>query len=244
MKQRPEERNELRAAGGLSETQQQKRVGGIAEREHRQHNQISLQCRRQRADLKVRLADLKVGTTYCGPFLFHPQQQHNGRNARYRRQRKQRAVPAWEGQQEYRREQRAENGARMIHGAMEAVDLSAIGGIREIREHRVPRRAAYPLADTIDETQREDASPRACDADERPREPGERIAGDHNRLTPAPAVGEPPGDDLQHAAHGVGCAFDDAKRHRRRAEDRCQKKRQQRIDGLARDIVQQADEAE
>ena len=45
---------------------------------------------------------------------------------------------------------------RVIHRAMKAVHLPAIRLVRKIGEHRVARRAAYSLSDTIDESQRED----------------------------------------------------------------------------------------
>src|SRR5687768_16097912 len=115
--------------------------------------------------------------------------------------------------------------------------------VREICEHRIARRAAYAFSDTVDKAQREHAAPCARNADEWACGGRQRIAEYDDRLSPPPAIGEPAGNDFQDAADGLSSAFDDAKRYGGGTEDGREKKRQQRINRLAGDVVQQADEA-
>ncbi len=156
------------------------------------------------------------------------------------REREQRPVVARVEVQERRREQRARDRPGVIHRPMKTEHASARIGGRKAGEHGVARRAADPLAEPIGEPDRQHLRPRGREPDQRPHHRREAVAREDERLRRAPAVGQPPGQDLEPAAGRLRGPFDHAKRHRARADHLREEERQQRIDHLARHVGEEA----
>ena len=137
-------------------------------------------------------------------------------------------------EEKQRGNQRAHDGAGVIHRAVETVDAAAQVWRREVAEHGVAWRAANALAEPIDEAQgqhvvQELTSAPAADAPEI-RSP------EHDPLWRTCPVGKAAGGDLEDAIGGLRDTFDDAERHRACAQHARQEHREQRVNHLGRHV--------
>ncbi len=70
--------------------------------------------------------------------------------------------------QQAEREQWTDDGARVVHRAMEAEGPAALPRADRTGDERIARRGAQPLADTIEETEQEHGGPSGREPDQRP----------------------------------------------------------------------------
>ena len=244
---RPEKRDPEGRHSGVTETQEEKCIGRVAERENGDDCKGTPHCRRQE---RVRIVHVRVrrgakgcvrvrwGAKRCG-FGNHQDDGNDNRTGNDRES-EQRAVFTRIEVEEDGGQQRTEDSARMIHRAVESVDPAALFRSREIGEHRVTRRAADAFAQAVGKADPEHVRPRRCDGDERTDRRGDAIADEDQPPGTSGLVGQPSGDNLQRAVRRLRNAFDDAERHRPGAEHFRQKERQQRVDHLGRGIGEKA----
>ena len=116
------------------------------------------------------------------------------------------------GQEEHRGDERTDDGAGVIHGAMEAVDAPAVGRIGPVREQRVPWCAAHALADAVGKPDGEHLPPAGDERDERARRGREHVTRNHQPAPGAGAIGQATGDNAQQAVGALRHALDEAER--------------------------------
>ncbi len=168
--------------------------------------------------------------------LFDSKQRCHRQRARNRRQREQQPILPWKERQEYRRHDRTDNGASVIHRTMEAEDAAAGRWIGMCGEHRIARSAANALSRPVQRTDRQHLWPRRARGDERPGQGRQGVAEDHNRpALPAP-IGHPSRRDLQQTVDAFRDAFDDAQRRCACTQHAGQIYGQQRIDHFGRGV--------
>ena len=110
-------------------------------------------------------------------------------------------------------------------------------------DQRVARCGADALAEPIDDTTDEHDRPHRGCGDEHLSHGGEPVAGTDERLA-TPLVRPPPGDVAGDPGRRVGGTLDDAQHHRRRGEHTGEQHRQQRVEQLARRVLEQRHEGE
>ena len=104
--------------------------------------------------------------------------------------------------------------------------------------------AADALADAVGEARGHHRGRARREREQRLGQRGEAVAGHDPRLALQAAVGQPAGDQLGEIGGRLGDPVDRAERGRRQAEHDRDERRQQRVIDLARQVHQQADEAE
>jgi hypothetical protein len=223
----------------IGQPQQQKRVGGIA---GENESTRRYRCADGRAPGRRRASG--PGRQRRLHDVGHAREQVHGHRTGDGGQGEQHAIPAWKRQQKHRRQERTDDGPRVIHGPVEAVDQAARAVVGRGGQQRVARRAADPLAGAVGEAQHQHDGPAGRQADERAYCRGEHVARQRDRLASPPPVRHAARRHLQHTAHRLRDPLDDAQRHRAGSEHAGQKERQQRIDGLGRGVGRQADPAE
>ncbi len=142
------------------------------------------------------------------------------------------------------RDRRAEEGPDRIERLPQPKCRPAQLGGCEIGDERVPRRAAYPLADAIEEARGDE---RVQVLRQRKSGLGQRrqaIADDGEELAPPEPIRERAGENLDDRRRRLGDAFDHAHLGHRGAERRDQIDREKRMDHLGGDVHQQRDEAQ
>ena len=102
-------------------------------------------------------------------------------NRRHEKHRSQRDVLPLEQRE---RDERPDDGARVIRRSMKPERLPTNRRIHRLGDQGVARRTANSLPHAIRETNREHLRRRLCDRDERARERRERVPRDDERLTP------------------------------------------------------------
>ena len=198
-----------------------------------------MRSRRRVRRVRDRVRRAAQGSRLGAAFRDHQDDRDDNR-ARDDRQSEERAVFTGIEVEESSGQQRTEDSTGMIHRAMESVDAAALFLSSKPGEHRVTRRAADAFAQAVGKADPEHVRPRRCDGDERTDGRGDAIADEDQPSGTSALVGQPSGDNLQHAVRCVRNAFDDAERHRPRAEHFRQKERQQRVDHLGRGIGEKA----
>ena len=254
---RPHQRNPERREADVVQSQQQKRIARVAEAEQEddRHRPLETPRRRNLKNLRNPRNPRNLGNhgnpgnrgnlgNLSKVCAGNPQQNQDDDDARDDGQGEERAILVGVEEEEERREQRAGDGAGVVHGAVETVDAAADRRGREVGQHRVARRAADALAEAIGEAQRQHLRPRRHQRDERPHRAGDRVARHDDWLGFAGAIGQPAGGNLEDAVRRLCRALDDAERHRAGAEHARQEERQQRIDHLGRRVGDEADPAE
>ena len=144
---------------------------------------------------------------------LHEEDQRDGDRAGNDRQREQRAVVVRIEEQKQRSRARADDGADVIHGAMEAVHLAARASASPT--WRASRRAARCGRPCRRDRGRGPRTPAVHDcviAIERPAARRQRVASQDERPLRARPIGQPARQDLQNAVDRFGRAFDDAER--------------------------------
>ena len=141
--------------------------------------------------------------------------------------------------QQGEREQRTDDGARVIHRTVKSESTAAICRVRGCRDQRVPGRGAEPFADAVQKPQQQHGTPGGRQPDQRARRVRQAIAGDHERFRVHATIRQPARDQLQHARGGFGKALDQADDRRSSAERCRQEDRQQRRTHFARGVVQE-----
>ena len=115
-------------------------------------------------------------------------------------------------------EERPDDGARVVHRAVKAEGQAALGRVRGVRDHRVARRAADPLADPVRQAYGEHLMPVGGEPEQRPRSSRQRVAEDDQPLAPPAPVGEVAGEEFEQAGDGFGRALYEADGDGRGAE--------------------------
>ena len=137
-------------------------------------------------------------------------------------------------------QQRPHDRAGVIHRAVQAEDVAPRRRFGPRREQGIARRGTDSLADPVGQPHGQHVQPGGGQPHQRPGERRDGVAGDDKRLARAPAVGEAPGEDLQHAVQRFGGPLDDADRHGRPAERPRQVERHDRVDRLRRGVGEEA----
>jgi hypothetical protein len=132
----------------------------------------------------------------------------------------------------------------VVGRAVEAERPPALRRRHGRREQRVARRRADPLPHPVDEPHGEHLPRRPGQRDERPRHRREAVSRHDERLAARHAVRPPAAGQLEQRRRGLGRPLDRAERGRAGAEGRREEDRQQRVDHLARQVGQQADQRE
>ena len=151
---------------------------------------------------------------------------------------------ALDTQQKERGQRRSNDGACVIHGAVEAEDLPTRRGRGPCREHCVARRAANAFADPVEHANTEYVRPRLRHRDERPNERRHAVSGQDERPPRPCPVGSLPGKYLDQAVCRLGGALHETDRDGAGAEDLRQEEREERIDGFGCGIGRQTDPAQ
>jgi TolB-like protein/tRNA A-37 threonylcarbamoyl transferase component Bud32 len=248
----PEDRHQRRRHAELRGTQQEEGVGRVAEGEEEDDTQHrpeaagegGVAARRRHGggggdgDVAPRLAGRPAG-------LAHREDQHGDRqhagDGRPQKDLAQRQVgPTQEGEGK----ERPHHRARVVAGALEAEGAAAHGGVDRVGDQGVARRGAHPLSDAVREPDRQHLPDGARQAHQRPHRRREGVAGDDQRLAPRHAVGEPAARQLQEGRGRLGRPLDRPQRRGAGPQLPHQEHRQQGVDHLARDVGQEADDAE
>jgi len=76
----------------------------------------------------------------------------------------------------------ADDGAGMVHGAMEAERLPPDGGVGGVGDQRIAGRGPDPLPHTVGKPDEKDRERAGCGGDARPCQGGERVSGEYQSL--------------------------------------------------------------
>ena len=134
---------------------------------------------------------------------------------------------------------RADEGAGVVHGALKTERPSAAVRGSEFRQERVAWRRPQSLAEPVGEADCQDLGPRSRKAGQRPRHRGDRITEDDERLSPPDPVRPPSRRDLRQRCGGFGEALDETQGGRACPENPRHEVGQQWVDHLGRGVVQE-----
>ncbi len=224
----------------LLRAQEEERVARVAEGEHGQDPEVAGEPRLERAAGRERGGRWGRGP----PLLAHAEDEGgHGERAGHGGEGEDDPQVARRDERE-RGEDRSHHRPRVVHRPLEAEGPAPVLPRHDRGEERVARRAADPLSDAIGEAHREDVGGGRGEGDERPRERGERVPRDHERLAPGPAVGQAARGDLEGRRHRLGDALDDAEEGGARPKRAGEERGDERVDHLAARVGEEADEAE
>ena len=141
-------------------------------------------------------------------------------------------------------DQRTEDGAHGVHGAVQAEGDAALIVAGAGGDERIARGAAHAFAQPVDEPPEECHRPDHGDGDDQLAEAGEPVAEGGEHAAPAGVVAPLAEGVLRDARRGFGDALDEAEHRRRRAEHAGDEDREERVDDLAAEVGEEADPAE
>ncbi|MDX6718449.1 MAG: hypothetical protein QOJ63_703 [Solirubrobacteraceae bacterium] len=139
---------------------------------------------------------------------------------------------------ERERQQRAADGAQVVHRALEAVGAPVRGGRHDVRQQRVARRDAQPARCPRAGAQHPHLPRRGGRADQARQHRGRRVAADGGGLPSLRIVGERAAREARGAGEAVRDTLDDAERRGGCAERARQQARQQRRRDLVAEVGQ------
>ena len=140
--------------------------------------------------------------------------------------------------------ERPDDGAGGIHGAVQPEDAAAVVFARELGEEGVARGAPHALAETVEGAPRERERPGEGEADDELAHRRQRVARDHERFARPRAVGPAPREQLREVGGPFGHALDNADGGRGRPEGAREEERENGVDHLAGEVREEGDEAE
>ena len=138
-------------------------------------------------------------------------------------------------------QERSDEGARIVHGALETERPASLFRRNHVGEQRVAGGRADPLADSIREPDREHLRPDACERDERARDRSDPVSQEHERLAPPDAIRPDARADFGQRGGCLRDPFDQADGRGPGAEVLRQEAGKERIDHLGRDVGQKGD---
>ncbi len=128
--------------------------------------------------------------------------------------------------QQQGRDERSDHGAGVVHGPVEPVGEAAPFRLDRGGDHRIPRRGAHALSDSIEEPDSEHRSPAGRGGKKGSGENRSRVAPCDERFAAAFAVGEPAEEALSERSGGFRDSLDDADRGGAGPERDSEKRRQ------------------
>jgi len=132
----------------------------------------------------------------------------------------------------------------VVHAALQPERPSGERRRGGVRDQRVAWRGAQALPQPVHHTQRDHLPRGAGDRDDRPHDHGREIAEHDQRPAQRHAVRQSPRRELHERRGELRRAVEGAQRLRARSQHPRQEGGQERVDHLAREIVEQRDRAE
>ncbi len=141
-------------------------------------------------------------------------------------------------------EERADHGSGMVRRAVEAERPAADRGIDRVGDQGVPRRSPDPLPHPVHHADRQHLGGGLREADQRPDEGGDPVAGQDQGLAPRHAVRQPAAPQPEERRGRLRSPLDRSHGHGARSEDGREEERQERIGHLGRHVGEQAHHGE
>jgi hypothetical protein len=134
--------------------------------------------------------------------------------------------------------ERADHRAERIHRPVKAERLAPLGRDNTVSDERVTGRPAQPLAEPVDTPGDEDGWPSGGQRNEQLSKCSQAVACGYQGLAAHP-VRSSAGERRHDRTDAVGQAFDAAEDRRWRTEDNCDEGREDRVDQLARRVLEE-----
>ena len=140
--------------------------------------------------------------------------------------------------------ERAQHRSGVVQSALQPEGAAAHLGRSDVGDQGVARRRTDPLADAVGHPQPDHLPGGAGQGDHRPHQHRDDVAEDDEAAAPPRRVGQAPGTVLDERRREFRRPVERAERQRAAAQHPGHERREQRVDHLAREIVEQRDEPE
>ena len=241
-----EHRNPGRSEAGLLSPHQQERLR--KPRHHEQHAEHRRRPERPRQATHVREAYRRGARRQrrSSPLRFlHPDDQHRDRErGGYHREPQHRPHLVDESHHQQHRQQRPGDRTRRIERLPQSVGRAPQSWLDQVRDQRVARRAAYPLAQPVDQSRHDHRAGAVRHRERRLGDGRQPIPRDRQPLAMPETVAEPAREHLRDQAGGLGQPLEQPESRHAHAEHRRQVVGQQGVDQLRRSVHQQRGQPE
>ncbi len=223
----------------LVQPQQQQRIGEVHQREKGENgNRASEPRSRRRGRRRGRVRGPRAPASRAT--VANRRDEEHAEHRRDDRDDQQRSDAVPEQLISREPDQRSDDGTEGVGRAVEPEHPTPLPHRDAQHEQGVARRPPEALADTVDAAPGQHNGPRRGERDQHLAGGRKSIAGSHQR-TPRPPIGVASGDDLRRGRQPFGDPLDHPDHHHGRAQGDRQEDRQDRVEQLARCVLQEAD---